>query len=58
MYSFDTGGKPKGYFLDALGVYAAIFSPLLFLYFIYSMYRILIKEEIRGKGRDEAINLR
>lgn len=45
MYGFDTGGKPKGYFLDALGVYAAIFSPLLFLYFVYSMYRILIKEE-------------
>lgn len=45
MYGFDTGGKPKGYFLDTFGVYAAIFSPLLFLYFIYAMYRILIKEE-------------
>ncbi|MBE0491920.1 MAG: glycosyltransferase family 39 protein [Sulfurospirillum sp.] len=44
-YGFDTGGKPKGYFLDTLGVYAAIFSPLLFLYFIYALYRILIKEE-------------
>lgn len=44
-YGFDTGGKPKGYFLDTLGVYAAIFSPLLFLYFVYAMYRILIKEE-------------
>lgn len=45
LYGFDTGGKPKGYFVDTLGVYAAVFSPLLFLYFIYSMYRILIKEE-------------
>lgn len=45
LYGFDTGGKPKGYFVDTLGVYAAIFSPLLFLYFIYAMYRILIKEE-------------
>ncbi len=45
LYGFDTGGKPKGYFMDTLGVYAAIFSPLLFLYFIYAMYRILIKEE-------------
>jgi hypothetical protein len=44
-YGFDTGGKPKGYFLDTLGVYAAIFSPLLFLYFVYALYRILIKEE-------------
>jgi len=45
VYGFDTGGKPKGYFVDTLGVYAAIFSPLLFLYFVYAMYRILIKEE-------------
>lgn len=45
LYGFDTGGKPKGYFVDTLGIYAAVFSPLLFLYFIYAMYRILIKEE-------------
>ena len=45
LYGFDTGGKPKGYFVDTLGVYAAVFSPLLFIYFIYAMYRILIKEE-------------
>jgi 4-amino-4-deoxy-L-arabinose transferase-like glycosyltransferase len=45
LYGFDTGGKPKGYFVDTLGVYAAIFSPFVFLYFIYSMYRILVKEE-------------
>lgn len=44
-YGFDTGGKPKGYFLDTFGIYATIFSPLLFIYFIYAMYRILIKEE-------------
>jgi len=45
MYGFDDGGKPKGYFLDTFGIYAAIFSPFLFLYYIYSLYRILIKEE-------------
>jgi len=45
LYGFDTGGKPKGYFIDTLGVYAMVFSPLLFLYFVYAMYRILIKEE-------------
>ena len=45
LYGFDTGGKPKGYFIDTFGIYTAIFSPLLFLYFIYTMYRILIKEE-------------
>lgn len=45
LYGFDTGGKPKGYFADTLGVYAVVFSPFLFLYFVYAMYRILIKEE-------------
>jgi hypothetical protein len=45
IYGFDTGGKPKGYFLDTMGVYSAIFSPLLFIYFFYCMYRILIKED-------------
>jgi len=45
LYGFDTGGKPRGYFIDTLGVYAIVFSPLLFLYFVYAMYRILIKEE-------------
>ncbi len=45
MYGFDTGGKPKGYFLDTLGIYAAVFSLFLFLYLVYVLYRILIKEE-------------
>lgn len=45
LYGFDDGGKPKGYFLDTFGVYAAIFSPFLFLYYVYALYRILIKEK-------------
>lgn len=43
IYGFDTGGKPKGYFLDTVGIYASIFSPLLFFYFFYSVYRVGIK---------------
>ncbi|MDR1007566.1 MAG: glycosyltransferase family 39 protein [Campylobacteraceae bacterium] len=43
LYDFDISGKPRGYFVDTFSVYAAIFSPLLFLYFIYTMYRILVK---------------
>ncbi|MDX1810279.1 MAG: glycosyltransferase family 39 protein [Sulfurospirillaceae bacterium] len=45
IYGFDDSGKPKGYFLDTMGVYSAIFSPFLFLYYVYTLYRILIKEE-------------
>ncbi len=43
VFGFDTGGKPKGFFLDTLGVYSAIFSPFIFIYFFYSIYRVLIK---------------
>ena len=39
------GGRPSGHFADLFGLYAAIFSPLLFIYFFYTMYRILLREE-------------
>ncbi|BAF69765.1 hypothetical protein [Nitratiruptor sp. SB155-2] len=45
IYGFDIGGKPKNYFLDTIAVLAAIFSPLVFLYYFYTIYRILIKEK-------------
>ena len=45
MYGFEIGGKPKGYFLDTFSIYATIFSPALFLYFFYSIYRVGIKHK-------------
>lgn len=45
FYGFDVHGVPKGYFLDTFAIYASIFSPVLFLYFFYSLYRIGIKWE-------------
>ena len=47
FFGFDTGGIPRGYFLDIFGVYAAIFSPVLFLYFIYTLYLHLVKFQRR-----------
>ncbi|NLY03805.1 MAG: hypothetical protein GXZ15_03060 [Campylobacter sp.] len=44
FYTYDIHGKPKGYFLDAVGIYAAVFSPLIFLFFVYVIYRIWVKE--------------
>lgn len=44
FFGYEVSGKPKNFFLDTFGVYAAIFSPFLFLYFIYTEYRILIKK--------------
>lgn len=45
MYGFEISGKPKGYFLDTFSVYATIFSPFLFLYFVYAIYRVGLKHE-------------
>ncbi|TLD80670.1 hypothetical protein LS70_008860 [Helicobacter sp. MIT 11-5569] len=41
MYCFglEIGGHPKGYFLDTNGHLMLIFSPLLYLYFLYMLYR-------------------
>lgn len=39
------GGIPKGHFLDTLGIYAAIFSPLVFIYLFYVLYRRFIANE-------------
>lgn len=41
----EIGGRPSGHFLDIFALYAALFSPLVFLYFFYTLYRILLREE-------------
>jgi hypothetical protein len=45
LYGFDMTNDPKVYFFNVFAVYAVIFSPFLFLYFFYALYRIWIKEE-------------
>ena len=39
----EIGGRPSGHFIDIFGLYAAVFSPLVFLYFFYTMYRTLLR---------------
>ncbi len=45
LTGIDVGGRPRGHFLDTLGIFALLFSPFVFLYFAYSLYQILIKGE-------------
>lgn len=45
IYGFSTAGKPKGFLVDTFGIYATIFSPFLFLYFLYTIYRAGIRNE-------------
>lgn len=40
LYGYEGSGKPKSYFLETLGVFAACFSPLVFAYFFYVIYRL------------------
>jgi len=44
MGGLPIGGKPTGHFIEIFGLYSAVFSPLVFIFFFYSMYRILIRE--------------
>lgn len=39
LYGLGIGGYPRGYFIDSNGHLLLIFSPLLFLYFLYTLYR-------------------
>jgi len=39
LYGINTEGLPKGHFLDSIGVYAAIFTPIIFIYLSYVLYR-------------------
>jgi hypothetical protein len=38
-------GRPKGEFLELFGLYIALFSPFVFLYFFYAIYRIWLREK-------------
>lgn len=37
------GGLPSGHFVEIFGLYATLFSPFVFLYFFYALYRILLR---------------
>jgi hypothetical protein len=39
LHGFDIYGYPRGHFLDTLGIYSAIFTPVVFIYIFYVLYR-------------------
>jgi len=46
MYGFEAHGLPKGHFLDFIGVYSAIFTPIIFLYIFYVLYKRYFTKQI------------
>lgn len=41
----EIGGIPKGHFAEIFAIYASLFSPFVFLYFMYTIYRIWLRED-------------
>ena len=46
LHGFDISGTPKGHFLDTIGIYSAIFTPVIFVYIIYALYRKYLTSSI------------
>ncbi|RDU58166.1 hypothetical protein [Helicobacter sp. MIT 99-5507] len=45
MFGIDVSGKPSGKFLDVISSLALLYSPPLFIYYIYTLYRNITKEK-------------
>lgn len=45
IYGLNISGIPSGHFLDTIGVYSAIFSPIVFIYIFYALYRGYLNDE-------------
>jgi 4-amino-4-deoxy-L-arabinose transferase-like glycosyltransferase len=46
-FEYKIHGKPKGYFIDLFGAYFLIFSPFVFIYFLYALYKnLFFKKDI------------
>ncbi len=45
IFKVDDGGIPTGHFLDSLGLYAIVLSPIVFLYIVYVLYRKYLQNE-------------
>lgn len=47
MYFFTPPihGVPKGHFLDTIGLMALLYSPILFVYYVYTLYHQIHKKE-------------
>ncbi len=43
--NLSVGGHPSGKFLELFALYVALFSPLVFIYFFYALYRIWLREK-------------
>jgi hypothetical protein len=45
LFGVDAHGTPRGHFLDTLALYSAIFSPIVFLYLVFVIYRRFLHDK-------------
>ena len=46
LYGIKAEGSPEGHLIDTIGLYSAIFTPVIFVYIFYVLYRRLLAKEI------------
>ncbi len=46
IYGLEEYGMPSGHFLDTMAIYAAVLSPIVFIYIFYVLYRKFLLKEI------------
>jgi len=46
LYGINTEGLPEGHFLDTIGIYSAIFTPVIFIYIFYVLYKRYLTKKI------------
>ena len=46
LYGIETHGSPEGHFLDSMALYSAVFTPIIFIYIFYVLYRKYLTKEI------------
>jgi hypothetical protein len=39
-------GTPQGHFIDTIGIYAAVFTPVIFIYIFYILYKRFLSKDI------------
>lgn len=46
LYQIQSHGSPRGHLVDTIGLYAAIFTPIIFLYIFYILYRRFLSKDV------------
>ncbi|PHS55943.1 MAG: hypothetical protein COB17_10700 [Sulfurimonas sp.] len=45
LYGVDAHGTPQGHLIDSIGIYATIFTPIIFIYIFYILYRKYLNKD-------------